>query len=298
MKIHLRPCLFLASLAAFAPMPEAAGTLLFNENFENQTLGQQPTGFDQVRPLSGNVVPYGETNAVNAEITEGLNGRALHLFSYNDSQSALVEKNFAAGASEQFSRIRFDATVQPFADPGTGADANDALILSLLSYNTSMSVTSLANRAMDVRFRHNGQLTIRSGSPGTNGTTATFAHFAYDPDVPNTVSIFANSSEDPVLYAGADGETHLLDALSFAVYLNNSPVREQNFEFQGAFFHDNVETLGKLGILTGTATTRVGMDFLVDDIGVSTYEVIPEPSTYALITGMVLLGLAFMRRRR
>lgn len=164
----------------------------------------------------------------------------------------------------------FNSGAGGFGDPlalffrgNASADASgDAFVGNWLADN--VQTFSVA-----VRHNYSSDLTFYSRIAGFGGAGASLANDALYTIAPNTwttITIAIEDSNPP-----------------FASYGSSS--------FSGVF--SNVQNL-QLGMYLPANTDFSGLTMGIDNVGVA----VPEPSTYALITGVAVAGMLLLRRRK
>ena len=142
-----------------------------------------------------------------------------------------------------------------------------------------------------------GDLVVKSGS----GDFKAGAGFL-DLNTPYTIDILANF--DPAVattYTFGDQAGRQLGAQNYDVYVDGLLVNTNGTElFQGANF---TSATGFTAIGFMTDSNRIGGDWIIDNVYIGygadfATQLVPEPSTYAALLGLGVLGFAFLRRRK
>lgn len=269
------------SLAGLSFACNAHSQVLFSENFESQTPGNQPTG-TAVRPTSNSADLFAEVVTGAANGAGGGVGNGVQLFDNNNNSAFAFENNFVADAPSQVSAIRLsfdfaweqDLATSNYARGGIGAYSPD----------TSAVLNQGTNLFLEFRFTGDGEF-YASGS-GSNNTGSLNLGQAYHLDI--FVNDFDSQSID---YDVPGGGTASLAANTFAAYLDGSLFLEDGLE-NAALTGD--ANLGRMGVVSFGGFT--GISHTYDNFEV--VNVIPEPSTYAMLAGALILGASLIKRRR
>ena len=150
---------------------------------------------------------------------------------------------------------------------------------------SGLNWAALSNSSMEFRFRHNngGQMMIRTS------TSQTFDLAAVGLDTRFSVSILANAAAtggSSVDY-NKDGIIGTLAPEEYAVIVNGSLVGTYSM------FAGHTDNLGGFWLASGTSAAGTVATMQLDNI-----TAVPEPSVYALIAGILGLGIVVLRRRR
>ncbi|GHB97851.1 hypothetical protein GCM10007047_12200 [Cerasicoccus arenae] len=259
-------------------------TILFSENFESQTPGDKPIG-TAVRPNTNTPVVFTEVVTGVANGAGGGVGNGVQVFDdgLGSGEAFTFENNFVANTESQQSavEITFDfAWEQDLAISGKYGRFG----VGLYDASTAATLNTSGNIFLELRFGSDGVFRV-VGSAGSSSESLTVGQ-AY------ALSLFVNDSDTlSIDYLAPGGGTVSLASNSFAVYLGNSLVRTDGL-VNGALTGDS--NLGRMGI--DSFTTHDGIDYTFDNYVVST--IVPEPSTYAMIAGVMVLGLVTLIRRR
>ncbi len=274
----------LISLTSLCISGTAFGTVLFSEDFESQTPGDKPAA-TAVRPSTNTATVFTEVVTGAANGAGGGSGNGVELFD-NESGSGgafVFENNFVPDAGSQVSAILLSYDFAWEQDLGSGDYARGGV--SFYDPSTAATLNTSANIYLEIRFGGDGTFLI--GGSGGNSTEGLTVNTAYSLD------IFINDYDSQSInYDVPGGGTASLAANTFAAYLDGVLFREDGLE-NGALVGDN--NLGRFGI--DSFTSSVGIDYTFDNFEVSTIAV-PEPSTYAVMTGVLVLGFVAYRRRR
>jgi hypothetical protein len=275
--------------------------VLFSENFDAQTPGVNPTGFTVNLPasptfgtLETTVVPFG-------------GGNGLQLLDQSGTGNAQVQQDFTPSSSVHLSlSFTRNQNIVP-------ANATSGLFVSLGFLGGNQP--SLASRTMAIKLFNDGTFGMERGIQGPGGVfvssntsgSAPYETPASGPFSTHTLDIFAYAGMtggSGLSYTGPDSVGRTLAAKSYAVFIDSVLVTSfsdslslGNYGFTSpvATPYSDPGDMGRFGLVTGGATSRVGMDFTVDNITVS---VIPEPSAFALLAlGFAVAGGRISRCR-
>ncbi len=266
---------------------------IFSFDFSGDTVGSSPSGWTSVSP--------GTPAALNGAIVTNVSGNnQVNMYDYNTSSNARLEEDFTGNSSLHLSlTFTRNATITP-------TTSTQGLYVSLGS--NTLSQGTLANRALDIRLFNDGTYRIDRGfvSGSTYLSNGVTSATTFETSIgTHTLDIFAYGGtygDSGYSYTGPDSVARLLDAHSFAIYLDGSMLLPSsygltangNYAFQNASFYNSSE-LGRFGLVTGGASAVSGMDYLVDNIQLA---VIPEPSAFLLLGSGGLLLVGMLRRSR
>jgi hypothetical protein len=289
MKTLLISCVVVAT-GWLAPLSQAQ---VFSENFNGQTPGANPTGFTSVSPSTAT-----PTNGATV-VALGSGDNAVNMYDYSTTANARVEEDFTAMSSAHLSlSFTRNANITP-------AGTTSGFYLALGTFGASQGTS--ANRALDIRLYNDGTYRFERASQNPDGTfgvvsltgAATFepAGTTYST---HTLDIFAyggTTGGSTLSYTGPDAVARILDPHSYAVYIDGALAQPSaanltangDYGFYTSSFYSSTD-LGRFGFVTGGASNLPGMDFLVDNIVLSTIPV-PEPSTCILfgVGGLLVL---------
>ncbi|HXI83529.1 MAG TPA: PEP-CTERM sorting domain-containing protein [Verrucomicrobiae bacterium] len=294
MKLHIS----IITVACLVACSSQAQTI-FSTDFTGDTPGSSPTGWTSVSPSA--------PAALNGAIVTNVSGNnAVNMYDYSTTANARLEQDFTTSASGLHLSLNFtrNANIAP-------ATSVQGLYVALGS--NTLSQGTAANRAVNFRLFNDGSYRVDAGKQNPDGT------FNSNPVVSgsnsfgeggttfntHTLDIFAYAGTTggaTLGYTGPGGTNGVLDPHSFAVYIdgaflqNASTITTANgdYAFQNSSFYSQ-SNLGRLGLVTGGASSASGIDFLVDNISLS---VIPEPSTVALLGAGSMLLIGVLRRTR
>ena len=270
--------------------------VLFSENFNAQTPDATVSGF-------GTVSPSTATATLGSIVTNVAGNNAMRMYDTDPSNATRVDQDFTPTAGIHFS-MSFTRNANIPITTTTQA--------LYLSFGTNgFSQTSQANRTFDVRLYNDGTYRFdrgfqnSSGIVTATGNTASSVYFDSGSLTisAHTLDVYAYSAAPlgaTLAYTGPDSVARVLDPNSFAVYIDGALVipsssgltANGNYGYYGSAWYGI--DLGRFTLLT-SASSNVGMDFLIDDIQLS---VIPEPSTFVLLGAGGLLLMGLMRRTR
>lgn len=117
----------------------------------------------------------------------------------------------------------------------------------------------------------------------------------------DAVGVSDDTGDDPFLYASSLGGTNILDNLVFEpLSVFRDPVSGDWFQTVTIDFGDPTE---RIGVFAAAGGAEIPIGNFTDDPTVTTFgtinpSLVPEPSTYAAIFGLLGLGLVLARRRR
>jgi len=293
MKLHI-------SLIAIACLVACSteAQVIFSDNFTGDTPGSSPTGWTAVSPATPTLGTLG------AIVTNVAGNNQVDMLDNSTTASAQLQEDFTPLDGSLHLSLTFtrNANITP-------ATSTQGLYVSLGSNGLTQATS--ANRAADIRLFNDGGYRIDIGSQTVGGAFVSAAvsgsnSFGEAGTTFNTNSLdiyaYAGTTGGATFsYTGPDNVTRVLDPHSFAVYINgillqpstNTTV-DGDYGFQSAGSYNN-GTLGRLGLITGGASSVSGIDFLVDNIQLSA---VPEPSSLALLGTGGLLLIGALRRRR
>lgn len=302
MKVTGRRGLLWVGLTAIGCAAAVAGKaqIITNFDFTGDTPGSSPLGWTSVTPST--------PAALNGAVVTNVSGdNAVNIYDYSTSANARLEQDFAT----LYDRLHLSLTFTRNANI-TPTTSTQGLYVTLGANGQSQGTGS--NRAVSVRLFNDGQFRIDRGAQDGGGnflSASVSSSNAFEASGPtfttHTLDIFAYSGVSGgsgLSYTGPDSVTRVLDPHSYAVYIDNvwitvgtNTVNGNNGFATGSWGLYSGTNLGRLGLVTGGATAISGMDFLIDNI---VLEVIPEPSTFALLGlgGLLLIGAGRIRRCR
>ena len=282
----------------------AQAQTLFSQNFDGMTAGSPPvqgTDFTVVRPVANSSTVYSTVVPFGA-------GNSLQMYDLDATLNGQIQQDFTVSSAV---RLSLSFTRNQNIAP---ANATSALFVSLGFLGGSQP--NLTGRTMAVKLFNNGTFGFERGWQGAGGiwvSNATGSTVAYEspaagPFGTHTLDIFAyagTTGGSGISYTGPDAITHSLLAKSYSVFLDGALVTSipdsispgvYGFTLDpAAVSYPNPGDMGRFGLVTGGATSRVGIDFTVDNIVVSA---IPEPSAFALLVlGFAVAGGRISRRR-
>ncbi len=274
--------------------------ILFSQDFEGMPVGAPPiqgTDFTVVRPTANSasvfstVVPFGA-------------GNGLQMFDNDATLNGQIQQDFAISSAVRLS-LSF-ARNQDIAP----ANATSALFVSLGFSGGSQP--SLSGRTMAIKLFNNGTFGFERGWQGAGGiwvSNATGSTVAYEspatgPFATHTLDIFAYAGATGgagFSYTGPDAVERTLSARSYSVFLDGvlvtsvpDAIAPGIYGFTSSAGYSDPGDMGRFGLVTGGATSRVGIDFTLDNIVVTA---IPEPSTLTML-GLALVVAGRRCRRR
>lgn len=282
------PLLALLGFSALLPLARAQ-TVYINETFESETLGNAPSDSAQYRTSLTTIV------AGNATI--GTGGQVAELNDNSASGASQLEYNVGGSALGSL-YVQFDLLNN--APSGTGS-GTQPMIFGIGNWSTSTSALlgATTNRGFGVEFSGVGDsATLKIRVAGTAVYTGTYTMTALQ-----TVKIFINDNDTNTLNYLLPGTSTVatLAANSAVVFINDSLFSTETsagFVMSTTTGSGNTTgdaTLGRLGFNTSSTTIN---DFLIDNLYVSSFSAVPEPSSFAALAGVAILGFALWRRRR
>lgn len=277
----LRRGLVLGGAAAALGMSTVSHAALFSEDYESQTVGDQPTGMTALRPTSNSATTHATIVEGAANTAGGGAGKGLQLFDDDGSSAFAYEVNFVGDTASQTSTAHISYDLAWNSDLGDtsyygrfGVGAYDA--------STGATLNSSGNIYLEIRWGSEGKFRV-VGSSGNSVAQLVL-------DQANAIDIYVNDSDSVSIdYLDPNGATTALAANSFAVYVNSSLVRTDGLE-NGALTGDS--NLGRAGVVS--FGSHVGIDYTLDNFVIDTIAV-PEPGSLMLIGAGVL---AIFRRGR
>jgi hypothetical protein len=275
---------------------------LFTENYDTQTLGVNPTGFTVNLPatptpgtLETTVVAFG-------------GGQGLQLLDQG-AGNAQVQQDFTASSSVHMSfSFARNQNITP-------ANATSGLFVSLGTYGQNQP--TLASRNLAIKLFNDGTFGFERGTQTGGGAwvaNVTSVQGTYEAAGgsfgTHTMDIYAyagTTGGSGISYIGPDAQTYALSAKSYSVFLDGVLVTAMDnslssgvYGFTSAAGYSDPADMGRFGFVTGGATSRVGMDFTVDNMFVEGIQVmpVPEPSTTVLVgLGLAAFGVLVKRKR-
>jgi hypothetical protein len=166
---------------------------------------------------------------------------------------------------------------------------NDALIPGA----NSASTVNNAARIEIFRFdATNARLTTTSSNAATGGLTSNALTTNLDLLSVNTLKVVVNDSESSAPYTfGSISGTVI--ANSYAVWVNNTLFT--NDRLMRSNHTGGTEAFSRFALGT---TNGNGSDWAIDNISVTGFSAIPEPTTFASLAGLGAIGMVALRRRR
>jgi len=253
----------------------------FTQDFEAETQGTQPTA-TAIRPTSNDVDNFIEVVSGGDNFAGGGSGNGIRVLD-NSTSSFTYENNFVAGSGSQLSSLHLSFDL---AWNQTANTDGDYARFGVTAYDPSTGavVNQSSNNFFEIRLGNDGSILAAGG--GSNASTNLVD------DSASSINVFINDSDSSSINysAPSGGGSIALSANSFAVYVNNTLLLTDTME-NGALTGDN--NLGRYGVVSFGAFT--GIDYTFDNFNVSA---IPEPSTYATLTGLLTAACTMMIRRR
>lgn len=264
----------IATLAAGAMVasPLFSQTTLFQDDFTATGLGGSGDNWNVYRNS-----PFDSTRFIEVTNTDSgtyfgeANNNYLHFYKQETSDSLWVTANNQFSSGSSVVTVEFDfyapsreGVWEANPDPRVRLGVNDP-------------IASNANRVP-------GELRFGDGGDGAISTVEN----VFTPDTTHRVSFVYNHSSSDVSYEGRS-----LLSSSYDVWID------------GAYSFSSAGGLSVVGIDLDTELTSIGFggfngsdgEMFIDNMTVSS-GAIPEPSTYALLGGLAVLGVAVLRRRR
>ncbi|WP_309399041.1 PEP-CTERM sorting domain-containing protein [Cerasicoccus maritimus] len=280
----MKKTLLTTSLAGLLSVGSVSAQILFVEDFEGQTPGDKPTA-TAVRPSTNSATVFTEVVENAANGAGGGAGNGVELFD-NESGSGgafVFENNFVADTASQQSAVQVSFDFAWQQDLGvTGSYGRFGV--GVYDASTAATLNTSGNIFLEVRFGSDGIFRVVGSGGSTPSVLSAGQAYSFD--------MFINDLDSSTIdYTAPGGGTVTLAANSFAVYLDDVLIRTDGLK-NAALSGDS--NLGRFGI--DSFTSHTGVDYTFDNFVVST--VVPEPSTYALIAGVTMLGLALVQRRR
>lgn len=139
--------------------------------------------------------------------------------------------------------------------------------------------------SLGIQMTSTGTVTVQTG------TNISFAG-AYTPGSRANIALYYNPTASTYDFAAEGGP--LLAATQWAVLVDGAVLDNGTATSTGLSTWNGTEAQD-MWFFTGTGGTSSGMNIQYDNI---TLTVVPEPSTYALMLGLAVLGMAWVRRRK
>jgi hypothetical protein len=259
----------------------AHSAVLFSEDYESgQTIGDQPVGAASVRPSTNTSNLYtrvvgGVTNLIGT-------GNGVEIKDEDGADVSNLEYNFVAGTNDQLSAVQIDFS---FAAVSTNGAGDDYIAVAVGEYDEDRTFGAGAARYLDVRLYNDGTIDFRNSEGAAySGDNVLLADS-------NSLSIFVNDYDDKTVnYTGPDESVYVLQTNSVAYWLNGSLITFDGAQYSvmdlsdptaGGTVGTTTNNLGKFGFNTGTSDTN--LNYVIDNIVVSTIEYVPTPPPPALI---------------
>jgi hypothetical protein len=244
---------------------------LLRVEFEDQTIGQQPTDATIVRPTS-NLSDILVQVTGSASNTVGT-GNAVQFLDDNSADGSMLTYNFVGSEAEQVSAVRVDFSFAPLSTAGVG---DDYIAVAVGEYSLDKTLNGHTARYIDMRLCNDGTVDFNRnstvGGPYSLGNVLSTTS--------NSISIFVNDYDSQSIdYVGLNSNTYTLAANSAAYWLNGSLVLMNGGEEYlnmdtvdptdgGAGTVGTTENnLGKFGFNTGSSDTN--LNYLIDTIVIS-----------------------------
>ncbi len=262
-----------------APLLNADIIVAFDESldvFDQQT--SSPT--ETFGLVSGEANPFGTGNAIRVTDLDGAGTNGVKLVAHNITTPV-------AGPVQ----VRFQLYGLDF---GGGANSDS---FKIRLGNSEKSISTQSNAAVSLEPRMDGDLVVKSGSGDYKGGAGFL-----DLNTAYTIDILANfDPASSTTYTFGDQTDRALNAQNYDVYVNGVLLNTSGSEaFQGANFTSETG-FSAIGFMTDS--NRIGGDWIIDNVYIGygadfATQLVPEPSTYAAMLGLGVLGYAFHRRRR
>lgn len=261
--IAIKAVLLAASLFAAIGLSADAG-IVFSDDFESDTVGNEPAGWDSV---SG-------TNNITVQSSSTAFGASNQYLNFND---------VATGGLSLFKQTTdIDGVVSTFSfdfyEPDAAGDASISVGYATASGDINGSA------AMRVSL-DNGTITFSSGQVVAGTKT-------YSEDTAYRFYFIVNDSAVSTAYTSPGGGSETLAGGEFDLYFQE--LSSSTFTYAGTGSIDVGDSLGRLGFRTFSTGDQV---VLLDNVEVVTGVVIPEPASLVLI-GMGGAFLFPVRRHR
>lgn len=250
------------------------------------TLGATTITFDTASDYTNNFTPKFTSNSGAAVVFSPTRLDSLSKFDSSKSTASFVLFNTQA-ASTSFT-MSADVTLTPSTGANTGYAAAGSLSFGFLTnIGTDNGYAALfrftGTNTADLRiFKGVNATTGALGSvdPVNSATTITLANSAtWGADTYYRLSLDVLNTTSAISFTGSVLTTGNTVLGTFTTYIDNTPVSVSNTT---------------VGFRAGVGPSDV---VRIDNFSIPT-SAIPEPSTYALLGGASVLGLAFLTRRQ
>jgi poly(beta-D-mannuronate) lyase len=202
-------------------IPTSGGTVVYSEDFEADTPGEQPSGPWTFSPsandaTNGSVVVDATTTPVNP-----LSGQSLYVYDLNgdgsSGESTHIRTDFLGGDNVSAASVTFD--FQPMYTVG---DDDDDTRVHFSIGQAGLALNNSDFRLFEIRMQNNGGFRVEASRDGAGGDRGSSEVGTFDPTQPGTVALFINSrGSETVAY---DNGIHAgsLAPNTMDVYLNGS----------------------------------------------------------------------------
>ena len=274
MKINTLTTLTVAGIFAAG---SASAAIIFSENFNGITAGtgitDSNTNYTDFFNGTGNSqTATADTGYIFGEGTSNIFNRSLD---NSGSESARINANDLGGG---------DLATYSW-------DFNDSSLTTAGGFAFRLSTVNDAQSdfSVQINFRTDTREIIDNDNETDYAANATYQ-----------LDTVANTGGSIVNYTDGYGDSQSLDADSFSVYLTNLDRTLQTLVIENRAFNGAETGAGFDSISFQTFNGADGIDVAWDNVVVDdtlTVTVVPEPSTYALLFGVLTLGLVVLRRR-
>ncbi|MEM6822698.1 MAG: PEP-CTERM sorting domain-containing protein [Verrucomicrobiota bacterium] len=285
-------CFLVLVITGFVTSPETFAQILFQEDFEGETVGLQPSSFSvngpatntgatdnppvagTSGPLGAVVVPFGSVSNLAGT------GNALRIYDHDSDSSVNLTQDITGTGL-----MRWDLSFSSDAFTGTNGNSFLRIAFGRLTMNPG---SSSDGRVM-------GRVTIaRTSGSNTrfevrNNTTDTTVLSDFTLLNSHQISIFANTDDSASSnYNFSGGQS--LASNTYDVFLDGALVAD-DFAFRSGSTSglNDIETIG-----FATGSSQTGPDWIIDDITVSA---IPEPSALCLLSLATVFVIIVKRKR-
>ncbi len=254
----------------------AGYSALLTVDFETNTVSSVPLGYTAIRPSPMTATQY--INTVSSTLLGG--SQAIKYLDQSSSSSAGgIEYNFVPSGGQGAVKFRFS-----FSPQSISGTSSNYISIGIGGYSVSNSLMLGSSANMYAEMRVTGDGTVRVYSNGVNVAISSAAL-----NSSNTFTMIVNDTDAAVSYSGYSDNSVAANTVDY--YLNGT--RLFNDAALAVISAGTTNGLGRIGFVNGS--TRIGLDYLIDNISV---EVIPEPATIGMLGLGALITILVRRMRR